>query len=294
LKQTYVRVIKADLIDQKIIREAVYGRTKKLEYIFNSPEFNPQFFEEFRNFKYKELESILHYAEGKSCRMNFLREYLGDKSEKVCGKCDNDFGKSNIYKLSDEWKKKLLNFKNCYFPVIEIDLKTANIVNGIAASYYGFSNIGSVIHKCKYENCGDFPEYLIKQTINAYKYHFKNKKFDLILYVPPTESGDLVKNFAVKLSEILKIPVAHKLIKNKQTRPQKVFQNGVLKRENIKDAFSYEEPYEIMHKNILLVDDIYDSGATIKEIGKMLTNMGVSKIAPLVIAKTIGGDILDA
>jgi ATP-dependent DNA helicase RecQ len=293
LKQTYVRVIKADLIDQKIIREAIYGRTKKLEFIFNSPEFNPQFFEDLRSFKYRELESMLQYAEGKSCRMNYLREYLGDKSESVCGKCDNDLDKSNIYALASEWKQKLSDFKSCYFPVIDIDLKTVNLVNGIAASYYGFTSIGSAIHKCKYENGGDFPEYLINQTVKAYKYFFKNNKFDLILYVPPTESGDLVKNFAVRLSEILKIPVAHKLIKNKQTRPQKVFQNGYLKRENIKDVFAYEEPYEIMHKNILLVDDIYDSGATIKEIGKMLTGKGVSKIAPLVIAKTIGGDIID-
>jgi len=40
-----------------------------------------------------------------------------------------------------------------------------------------------------------------------------------------------------------------------------------------------------------LIDDIYDSGATIKEIGKFLTKLGASCIAPLVIAKTVGGDI---
>ncbi len=46
-----------------------------------------------------------------------------------------------------------------------------------------------------------------------------------------------------------------------------------------------------MGKSILLIDDIYDSGATIKEIGKMLTKKGAKLIAPLVIAKTVGGDI---
>ena len=40
------------------------------------------------------------------------------------------------------------------------------------------------------------------------------------------------------------------------------------------------------------LDDIFDSGATIKEIGRMLTEMGATEIAPLVIAKTIGGDDL--
>jgi len=42
----------------------------------------------------------------------------------------------------------------------------------------------------------------------------------------------------------------------------------------------------------LLFDDICDSYATIKEIGKYLTNLGAAKIAPLVIAKTVGGDLV--
>jgi len=41
----------------------------------------------------------------------------------------------------------------------------------------------------------------------------------------------------------------------------------------------------------LFSDDIYDSGATIKAIGKYLTGAGAQKIAPLVIAKTVGGDL---
>ena len=47
-----------------------------------------------------------------------------------------------------------------------------------------------------------------------------------------------------------------------------------------------------MGKNILLMDDIFDSGATIKEIGRYLTGLGAEKIAPLVIARTVGGDIV--
>ena len=41
----------------------------------------------------------------------------------------------------------------------------------------------------------------------------------------------------------------------------------------------------------MLIDDIFDSGATIKEIGKLLTNFGAKQIATLVIARTVGGDI---
>ena len=42
----------------------------------------------------------------------------------------------------------------------------------------------------------------------------------------------------------------------------------------------------------LEIDDIFDSGATIKEIGRYLTKLGAFQIAPLTIAKTVGGDKL--
>ena len=66
----------------------------------------------------------------------------------------------------------------------------------------------------------------------------------------------------------------------------------MLFRSNVKDAFAFNNPEEIKGKTILLIDDIFDSGATIKEIGKYLSNLGALKIAPLVIARTVGGDLL--
>jgi ATP-dependent DNA helicase RecQ len=112
----------------------------------------------------------------------------------------------------------------------------------------------------------------------------------MIIYTPPTESEDLVKHFAEKLSEALHIPVSHGLKKTKPSKPQKVFQNAVLKRENVKDVFLFEPPDDIAGKSILLIDDIFDSGATVKEIGRYLTSLGAAAIAPVVIAKTVGGD----
>jgi ATP-dependent DNA helicase RecQ len=62
--------------------------------------------------------------------------------------------------------------------------------------------------------------------------------------------------------------------------------------KNVSGAFSYAHPDEIIGKKIILFDDICDSYATIKETGKLLTSLGAAKIAPLVIAKTVGGDLV--
>jgi len=187
-----------------------------------------------------------------------------------------------------EYEKLNFDDKKIFDELKDKAYKELRLINGVASSYYGFSNVGAIIHKCKYENGGDYPTILLKQTLRAFGKTFKEQNFDLVLFVPPTKSGKLVENFAHKIALTLKLPISP-LVKTRNTKEQKIFQNGALKSENIKDAFEID--IDIMDKSILLIDDIFDSGATIKEIGKMLTKKGAKIIAPLVIAKTVGGDI---
>ncbi|MBS4029077.1 MAG: ATP-dependent DNA helicase RecQ [Ignavibacteriales bacterium] len=244
LKTTQVRVIKADLLDQNIIREVSYGKQRKYEFQFNAPKLSTTSFEKLREAKLNELDKMLEYVETKSCRMSFLRNYLSDAHTESCGKCDNDVQKSIKVHYTDEWKEKVEAFHSSYFPALEIEDAKTNLVNGVAASYYGATNIGSIIHKCKYENGGDFPNSLVKQTLRAFKKYFSKETFDLILYVPPTESGNLVKHFAEKISVALVIPLSHNLVKTKQTQPQKIFQNSYLKHDNVAGTFNYTKPNE--------------------------------------------------
>ena len=291
LKQTQIRVIKADLIDQGIVREVVNGRNKILEYQFGAKELDTQSFEDLRIAKLKDLDAMVGYVNTTKPRMEYLCEFLDDDNNVNYSNCDNTNLNKLTVLLTDEWKNKLINFRESYFPVLEVESRSSNIVNGVAASYYGVSNVGSALHRSKYENGGDFPDFLLRLTLKAFRKTFGNTRFDWVLYVPPTHSGDLVKNFAVKFASVIKVPISHKLVKSRQTSEQKVFQNGWLKQDNVKDAFSYLSPEEINGKRIILLDDIFDSGATMKEIGKMLTAMGAETIVPVAIAKTVGGDI---
>jgi len=291
LKQTQVRVIKADLIEQGIIKEVIYGQSKKYEYQFDAPELNTKAFEELRELKLKELESMLEYVNLDTSRMKFLCEYLGDAIPDKIENCDN----TNLQRLISNPKpdtiSMLTDFRETYFPELRVESRGSNIVNGIAASYYGVSNVGAALSRSKYQNGGDFPDFLLKLTLKAFQKQYGQEPFDFIVYVPPTESGDLVKNFAEKLSRVLKVPISHNLVKIGETQPQKVFENGYLKRDNVAGMFTFNNPEQINGKNVILFDDIFDSGATVKEIGRMLTNSGASIIAPLIIARTVGGDI---
>ena len=292
LKQTQIRVITADLMDQKIIRQVTFGKSKKFEYVAGAPRLDTKSFEELRKIKTVDLDRMVGYVETTGSRMKYLCDFLGDPDYREYSNCDNTGLKRLGVQVTREWSDKLAAYRENYFPELPVESTRTNLVNGTAASYYGVSNVGSAIHRCKYEGGGDFPDFLIRMTLKAFRKKFGQERFDLIVYVPPTKSGDLVRNFTITIARILQVPVSHGLVKIHPTDEQKIFENSVLKADNVKDAFIFDNPDEIKGRKILLVDDIFDSGATIKEIGKYLSGIGALKVAPLVIAKTVGGDLI--
>lgn len=292
LKQTPARVIKADLIEQGIVREVVNGKSKTLEYQYGAPELDTQAFEDLRQAKLKDLDSMLGYVYTDKPRMQYLCDFLDDDVPTVFSNCDNTTLGRQTVQMTDEWVGRIAEFHENYFPILEAGARSGNMIDGVAASYYGVSNVGNAIHRSKYENGGDFPDFLLRLTLKAFWKKLSDISFDLVIYVPPTHSGDLVKNFAEKFAASIKVPLSSGLVKSRETNEQKIYQNSYLKQENIKDAFTYDHPDDIDGKKILLLDDIYDSGATMKEIGRLLTSMGAELIVPIAIAKTVGGDIL--
>lgn len=290
LKQNEVRVIKADLIEQGIIKEVLYNKSKKYEYQYGAKELDTSGFETLRQAKINDLNSMVGYIYTTQPRMKYLCNFLDSSDASVYQNCDNtNLVKLNVNKDSVSFTK-LQSFREAYFPVLEMKGDGEHLVDGIAASYYGVSNVGAAIHRSKYEGYGDFPDYLLKLTLKAFGKTFGRDKFDMVMFVPPTCSGDLVKNFAVKFASVLRLPVEYSLTKKRITKEQKIFQNNYNKKDNVLNAFNVHKNI-VEGKRIILIDDIYDSGATLKEIGNLLINKGALQVVPITIAKTVGGTL---
>lgn len=351
LKTNQLRVIKADLIDQGIIKEVLYGKIKKYEYQYNAPALNTDSFEALRDAKLKDLHAMEEYIYTDMPRMKYLCSFLDSDETVEYSNCDNTNLERITVSVTPEWMTKLEDFRETYFPSLELSSwtirkggfrlryiapdkvqvektvkndmgevierpiieysniinlleynqeereiieehlgKASRLVDGYAASYYGVSNVGAAIHRSKYENGGDFPDFLLKKTLSVFGKKFRGIHFDLVLYLPPTNSGDLVKNFATKFARVIGVPISHELIKVRITQEQKMFQNSYSKQENVCGAFDIDEDI-VKDKYIVLLDDIYDSGSTLKEVGKLLTQKGAKCIVPIVIAKTVGGTL---
>jgi len=88
-----------------------------------------------------------------------------------------------------------------------------------------------------------------------------------------------------ELSKFLKISLINDvLVKIKETLPQ-VELSDEERKENIKGAFSCQNPELIKGRKILLVDDIYTTGSTMAECARVLKTAGAKEIIGIVIAR---------
>ena len=92
---------------------------------------------------------------------------------------------------------------------------------------------------------------------------------------------------ARKLANNLKIELlTDSLIKQKNTLPQSTLSKKQ-REENVKTVYKIKNKQKIKNKKIILLDDIYTTGATAEECSKILKQNGAKEILVLTIAKDI-------
>lgn len=93
------------------------------------------------------------------------------------------------------------------------------------------------------------------------------------------------EELAKYLGQYFKIPCHNDvLIKTQDTLVQADLEERERK-ENIKNAFLHKNPEKVKGKKILLVDDVYTTGSTMDEVGRILKNAGTKEITGIVIAR---------
>jgi competence protein ComFC len=93
------------------------------------------------------------------------------------------------------------------------------------------------------------------------------------------QAEELAKN----LANFFQIEIMENVISRKKKTLPQVILTEKERKENVKEAFQIEK--EIEEKNILLVDDIFTTGATMEEAAKTLKKAKAKKVIGIVIAK---------
>jgi predicted amidophosphoribosyltransferase len=59
------------------------------------------------------------------------------------------------------------------------------------------------------------------------------------------------------------------------------------RRRNVNKAFAVRKTESIRDKNILLIDDVYTTGATVNECARVLRQNGAARVDVLTLARTV-------
>lgn len=112
-----------------------------------------------------------------------------------------------------------------------------------------------------------------------------------VAYVPMYKKKEKQRGFnqakfiARELEKISGAPTVSLLQKIKDTKSQTEL-NRVERLQNIKDSFAVKEKRDVP-RNVLLVDDIWTSGATMRECCKVLKKVGVENVWGFALARTV-------
>jgi ATP-dependent DNA helicase RecQ len=152
------------------------------------------------------------------------------------------------------------------------------------------SGIGDLVYRLKYQSDATALPALIEHTRNLFNAHTEMNQFDILLPVPSSTQREFspVHEFCKALSSAFNKPTQTSIAKTRQTQPQKEMHTLPQKRDNVAGAFAVNG--DINTKHILLVDDLFDSGATLEEITRLLRKHGAANINVLTLTRTIHSD----
>jgi predicted amidophosphoribosyltransferase len=114
---------------------------------------------------------------------------------------------------------------------------------------------------------------------------------EVIVIVPPTQARadfEPVARLAQELGRRTGLPVEPEaIVRARATKHQKEMTNRAQKLTNVRGAFRVGNKAVIAGKRVLLLDDFYDSGATLTEATRVLRSRGAAAVLVLTVGKTI-------
>ncbi|MEQ8470243.1 MAG: ComF family protein [Marinoscillum sp.] len=194
----------------------------------------------------------------------------------LCTKCRLSLPKTNYHLKSDN----PIQLKFIYEPKVHQ-----------ACTYLHFNKKGiaqSLIHELKYR---DQPE-LGVLIGNWYAHDLTTCGWPIDMIIPiPLHKSKLKRRgfnqserFAAGLSEVLGWPVLDDLIIRKRRTSTQTKKTKVERWQNVNSIYALKTSGGVFEKNVLIVDDVLTTGATIGEMIQLLVNNGVGSIYIATIA----------
>ncbi len=232
--------------------------------------------------------------------MNFLQTFIGLFFPKICLSCEKKLNENEQYLCSDcvtllEFLEDICRVcgapktgKKCWV------CDTNNFRFDRARSVFMFNKVvQNLIHEFKYNEMTRIAKFFGKYS---QEYLNKYQPFDHVDYIVPVPLHTVRKrdrgfNQAEYLTQEISKNMGWKhlptLIKRKRFTQTQTKLKKTQRKDNVSHAFSINSKYNIKGKNILLVDDVFTTGATANSIAEILKKKQADKVYVFTIGRAL-------
>jgi ComF family protein len=208
---------------------------------------------------------------------------LAKGEETVCSACMLELPRTDYHK----------NLENALFMRLQ-----GRVPLQFATSFFLFRKGGKVqrlLHQLKYNNHPEIGETLGRVYGEELRQHDFHERIDSIIPVPLhasrkrrrgyNQSTEFGKGLSASLAKPCQEDVLVRITKTEtQTKKTKL-----MRWQNVKEVFHVAKPEQLRQKNVLLVDDVITTGATIEACVEMLLEAGCKSVSIASIAYTEEG-----
>jgi ComF family protein len=145
----------------------------------------------------------------------------------------------------------------------------------------------------KYERQFPVLPYLGALLYRAFELHIAPTTIDFIIPVPLHVHKLRQRGFnqalllGRRLSRQTGISLLPRTLRKTRDTPTQTALTGTERRHNLKGAFSVAGPHSLDDASVLLVDDVFTTGATLNECAGVLTAHGAAHVLALTVARSV-------
>lgn len=160
-------------------------------------------------------------------------------------------------------------------------------------SVFEYPCISSAIYRFKYLGRREYAEFFAESSVKILGDYLSVVKPDMIVSVPLSDAKMLKRGYnqageyGKALSKIINVPFCDSAVKRvRNTAPMKLLSPSE-RQKNLKNAFTSGQNV-VKSKRILLVDDIYTTGATMDACADVLLGAGAESVYCMTLASETG------
>lgn len=201
--------------------------------------------------------------------------------------------KSVLKYVSGLWRERealpQLSYRDCSI----LSLPGHGFDSGFCLGDYSYddferTSLGKLIYRFKYKRSQEAGNILADLASELIKEKFT--RVDILINVPPSFTPRVFQPLdflAEKVSSKTGLKWQKDILaRTRLSKPQKELTSKSEKRQNVSGLFKLKNAGVIKGKSVLLLDDIYDSGATLSEICSVLKQGGAYNIVVVTLTRT--------